>query len=66
MNVDANSDAIESVSRVLYYGISDTQKREEKKNESDENRLGRVQTQSHAIFGYDLKKYVCVSHLHGT
>lgn len=31
MNADANSDAIESVSRVLYYGISDKKREEEKR-----------------------------------
>lgn len=31
MNADANSDAIESVSRVLYYGISDKKKRRKKR-----------------------------------
>lgn len=32
MNADANSDAIESVSRVSYYGISDQKKEKKKKN----------------------------------
>lgn len=64
MNADANSDAIESVSRVSYYGISDQKKEKKKKNLArigwDACRLNLM------LFLAMIWKYVCVSHLHGT